>query len=300
MMIKKGQLVSDQEVDLTSHEPVIQLFVQVNATAGWPWHFSPLSSEEHGFMTFTKIELAAFFHKCNDLHPILTRLSGNVGMQQQLTQKDLTEDWLQFEAPGMLIQHLIAPVDPRILTGDHLHGQQKKKASVAATIKIVKPDKIQNYINDLHCDGFDPKIYGKMGYFLRGSIKTDGYSLQLLAYKLHELQSVKYKHYEAELLLDHLTTTTASMSDYLTEVHNVFKSATDVECLLGCTPNEMHHLSYLGLDPGQAFIISAYGLLLQDKTPKISKQWCHQQKKKHGSHGHHNRGSGKGRKKSIC
>lgn len=121
-MIKKAQLVSNQEVDLTSHEPAIQLFVQVNVTASQPWRISPLSSEEHGFMTFTKIELVAFFHKCDDLHPILTRLSGNVGMQWQLTQKDLTEDWLQFEALGMLIQHLIAPVDPRTLTGDCLHG----------------------------------------------------------------------------------------------------------------------------------------------------------------------------------
>lgn len=139
-----------------------------------------------------------------------------------------------------------------------------------------------------------------MGYFLRGSIKTDGYSLQLLAYKLCELQSVKYKCYAAELLPDCLTTTTTGMTDYLTKVHNVFKSAANVEHLLGCTPNEMHCVSYLGLDPGQAFVVGAYGLLPQDKTPKIGKQWHHWQQKKHSSHGCHNRGSGKGRKKSIC
>lgn len=299
-MIKKGQLASDQEVDLTSHEPAIQLFVQANATAGRPWRFSPLSSEEHGFMTFTEIELAAFFHKRDDLHPILTRLSGNAGMQRRLTQKDLTEDWLQFEAPGVLIERLIAPVDPRTLTGDRLRGRQKKKAGVAAAIKIVKPDRIRNHINDLRRDGFDPKTYSKTGYFLRGSIKTDGYSLQLLAYKLRELQSVKYKRYEAELLPDRLTTTTAGTSDYLTEVHNVFKSAADVERLLGCTPDETHHVSYLGLDPGQAFVVGAYGLLPQDKTPKIGKRRRHRQQKKRGSRGRRNRGSGKGRKKSVC
>ncbi|KAF9383425.1 hypothetical protein CPC16_008919 [Podila verticillata] len=299
-MIKKGQLASDQEVDLTSHEPAIQLFVQANVTAGRPWRFSPLSSEKHGFMTFTEIELAAFFHKRDDLHPILTRLSGNAGMQRRLTQKDLTEDWLQFEAPGVLIQRLIAPVDPRTLTGDRLRGRQKKKAGVAAAIKIVKPDKIRNHINDLRRDGFDPKTYSKTGYFLRGSIKTDGYSLQLLAYKLRELQSVKYKRYEAELLPDRLTTTTAGTTDYLTEVHNVFKSAADVERLLGCTPDETHRVSYLGLDPGQAFVVGAYGLLPQDKTPKIGKRRRHRQQKKRGSRGRRNRGSGKGRKKSVC
>ncbi|KAG0199717.1 hypothetical protein BGX31_004230, partial [Mortierella sp. GBA43] len=56
-MIKKGVLAEDRAIDLTSKKPAIQLFVDANAAAGRPWRLSPLSSEEHGFMTFTEIEL---------------------------------------------------------------------------------------------------------------------------------------------------------------------------------------------------------------------------------------------------
>ncbi|KAF9988584.1 hypothetical protein BGZ79_005108 [Entomortierella chlamydospora] len=215
-MIKKERVASDQEVDLTSQEPAIQLFVRSNATAGRPWCLSPLSSEEHGFLTFTEIDLAAFLHKRDDMHPSLKKLIGNEGMQRRLTQVELTRDQLQFETPGVLIQRLIAPVDPRTPTGDRLCGRQKKKASIAASVEIARPHEIQNHINDLRRNGFDPNTYNKKGYYLRGSIKTDGYNLQLLAYKFRELHSVKYKRYPVELLPDRLTTTTAGTSDYLT------------------------------------------------------------------------------------
>ncbi|KAF9342723.1 hypothetical protein BGX26_006978, partial [Mortierella sp. AD094] len=299
-MIKKGQLATDQEVDLTSQEPAIQLFVRANATAGRPWRLSPLSSEEHGYMTFTEIELAAFLHKRDELHPILKKLIGCTDQQRRIAQKELTQDWLSFQAPGVLIQRLIAPVDPRTPDGDRLRGRQKKEAGVAAAVKVVEPEEMRAHINTLRGDGFDPRTYQEKGYFLRGSIKTDGYTLQLLAFKLRELNSVKFKRYKADVLPDRLLTTTAGTSDFLTEVHNVFKTAADVERLLGCTSDETDKVSYLGLDPGQAFVVGAYGYLPQDKTPKIGKRRRHRQQKKRGSRGRRNRGSGKGKKKSVC
>ena len=75
-MIKKGQLPGEQVVDLTSNHPAIHLFVRANAAAGRLWRLSPLSTVEHGFMTFTEIELAAFLHKREELHPILKTLIG--------------------------------------------------------------------------------------------------------------------------------------------------------------------------------------------------------------------------------
>ncbi|KAI7818911.1 hypothetical protein BC939DRAFT_461420 [Gamsiella multidivaricata] len=125
-MIKKGQLESDREVDLTSQEPAIQVFVRANATTGRPWRLSSLSEEEHGYMTFTEIELAAFLHKMDELHPILKKLIGCTDQQRQLTQAELTQDWLSFQAPGVLIQRLITPIDPRTPDGDRLRGRQKK------------------------------------------------------------------------------------------------------------------------------------------------------------------------------
>ncbi|KAI7830340.1 hypothetical protein BC939DRAFT_305927 [Gamsiella multidivaricata] len=299
-LVKKGLLVSSQVVDVTSKEPAIQLFVRANTVAGRPWRLSPLSSEEHGFMTFTEIELAAFLHKRDELHPVLKKLIGCMDQQRRLAQTELTQDWLPLQTPGLLIQQLIAPVDPRTLDGDRLHGRRKKDAGIAAAIKLVEPEDIRAHINTLRRDGFDPRNYQEKGYFLRGSIKTDGYSLQLLAYKVRELNSVKFKRYKTDVLPDRLLTTTAGTNDYLTEVRNVFKSAADVERLLGCTPDDTDKVSYLGLDLGQAFVVGAYGHMPKDKSPKIGKRRRHRRQKKHGSRGRRKRGSGKGRKKSVC
>jgi len=174
-------------------------------------------------MTFTEIELAAFLHKRDELHPILKKLIGYTDQQRRLTQTELTQDWLSVQAPGVLIQRLIAPVDPRTPDGDRLRGRQKKEASVAAAVKVVEPEEMRAHINTLRGDGFDPRTYQEKGYFLCGSIKTDGYLLQLLAYKVRELSSVKFKRYRTDVLPDRLLTTTSGTSDFLTEVHNVFK-----------------------------------------------------------------------------
>ncbi|KAG0041871.1 hypothetical protein BGZ83_001203 [Gryganskiella cystojenkinii] len=295
-LIKKGQLASNQAMDLKSKEPAIQLFVRANALAGRRWRLSPLSSEEHGYMTFTESELAAFLHKRDELHPVLKELIGFTDQQRRLTQVELTQDWLPLQTPGLLIQQLIAPVDPRASNGDRLHGRQKKNAGVAATIKIVTPEDLRMHVNSLRHPTFDPRTYEQKGYFLRGSIKTDGYNLQLLAYKVRELNSVKYKRYSTGLLPNRLLNTTSGTSDFLTEVRNVFKTAADVELLLGCTLNETDKVSYLGIDPGQAYIVGAYAHLAQDMNPKIGKRQDHRRKKMRGSRGRGKRGSGKSKK----
>ncbi|KAF9536433.1 hypothetical protein EC957_010988, partial [Mortierella hygrophila] len=299
-MIKKKKLASDKAVDLTAKMPAIQLFVRANATAGRPRRLSPLSSEENGYMTFTEIELAAFLHKRDELHPILKKLIGCTDQQRRLTQVELTRDWLAFQSPGVLIQRLIAPVDPRTPDNDRLRGRQKKEAGIAAAVRVVEPEELRAHINTLRGDGFDPRTYQEKGYFLCGSIKTDGHQLQLLAYKVRELSSVKFKRYKNDMLPDRLLTTTAGTSDYLTEVRNVFKTTADVERLLGCAPNEIDKVSYLCIDLGQAFVAGAYGLLPQDKTPKFGKRQRHRKQKKRGSRGRRNRGSGKGKKKTVC
>ncbi|KAF9083002.1 hypothetical protein BGX27_004292, partial [Mortierella sp. AM989] len=292
-MIKKGQLAVSQAVNLKSKAPTVQLFVQVNAVAGRPWRLSSLSSVKHGYMTFTEIELAAFLHKRDELHPVLKKLIGYTDQQRRLTQEELSRDWLRFQTPGLLIQQLIAPVDPRASNGERLHGRQKKEAGIAATIKLVDPEEIRAHVNNLRSAEFDPRTYNEKGYFLRGSIKTDGYNLQLLAYKVRELNSVKYKRYSADILPNRLLNTTAGTNDFLTEVHNVFKTPADRERLLGCTPDKTDQVSYLGIDPGQAYVVGAYAYLPPDMTPKIGKRQDHRRKKKRGSRGRRKRGSGK-------
>ncbi|CAO3571066.1 unnamed protein product [Mortierella alpina] len=116
--------------------------------------------------------------------------------------------------------------------------------------------------------------------------RSDGYNLQLLAYKVRELNAVKYKRYSPALLPDRMLSTTAGTGDYLTEVLNVFKTPADVKRLLGCTPNEVDQVSYLGIDLGQAFIVGAHAYLPANKNPRLSRR---RKPKKRGSRGRRKR-----------
>lgn len=118
-------------------------------------------------------------------------------------------DWLPLQTPGTVIQRLIAPVDPRN-DGQPLRGRQRRDAGIAAAIKVAKPEEIRAHVNSLRHDTFNPLTYDKKGYLLRGSIKKDGYQLQLLAYKIRELNSVKFKRYRADVLPDRMLTTGTS------------------------------------------------------------------------------------------
>ncbi|KAG0059120.1 hypothetical protein BGZ92_006999, partial [Podila epicladia] len=137
---------------------------------------------------------------------------------------------------------------------------------------------------------FDPRAYAQKGYLLRGSIKTNGYQLQVLAFKLRELLSVRYKRYSSDLLPDRLLTTTAGTDDHLTEVRNVFKTKEDVERLLGCTADQLASVSYLGIDLGQACVVGSYAYLPPGKEPKGGRN-RHRGRRKRGSRGRKPRGS---------
>ncbi|KAF8937409.1 hypothetical protein BGZ47_009060 [Haplosporangium gracile] len=129
----------------------------------------------------------------------------------------------------------IAPLSPvedgyLTFTEAELGAFFHKKVELRPTLEklIHHTDKRALTQEDLTCDWF-------RGYLLRGSIKTDGRQLQVLAFKLRELLSVRYKRYNSDLLPDCLLSTTAGTDDHLTEVRNVFKTKEDVERLLGCT-----------------------------------------------------------------
>ena len=185
---------------------------------------------------------------------------------QRLTYADILQDWWSFHEPGLFIQRLISPVAP-----EGLHGREKQKAGVATAIKVLEPDAIRAHINMLRRPDFDPREYAEKGYVLRGSIKTDGYRLQLLAFKVRELLSVRYKRpgYRPEVLPDRLVSVTAGTSDPLTEVRNALKSKEDVERRVGCTADQADEVCYFGIDIGQACIVGAYALLPANRKPRI-------------------------------
>ncbi|KAF9993530.1 hypothetical protein BGZ65_010916, partial [Modicella reniformis] len=106
------------------------------------------------------------------------------------------------------------------------------------------------------CDQtFDPGTYHDNGYALRSTIRTDRFRLQLLAFKLKELNCVKYKRLRDELLLPKLTCTLGGVDYYLIDVRNVIKTKEVVERLWNCSPDK---IKVLGLDLGQRCVVGAY------------------------------------------
>ncbi|KAF9941418.1 hypothetical protein BGZ65_003517 [Modicella reniformis] len=114
----------------------------------------------------------------------------------------------------------------------------------------------------LRDEDFDPREYNERGYALRSSIRCDGFRIQLLVYKIKELNGVRCKRYPESVLPNRLTSVVAGVGDFLTEVRNVLQSDQDIADLWDCNPKEM---KILGLDPGQTFAVGAFALLPQDR-----------------------------------
>ncbi|KAF9960319.1 Trehalose-6-P synthase/phosphatase complex synthase subunit [Modicella reniformis] len=74
-----------------------------------------------------------------------------------------------------------------------------------------------------HKNDFMPADYRTRGYVLKGSIRTDGFLLQLLAFKVSELNAVKYRRLDESKLPPRINSTIGG-TDYLTEIRNVVKS----------------------------------------------------------------------------
>ncbi|KAF9367037.1 hypothetical protein CPB97_006472, partial [Podila verticillata] len=102
------------------------------------------------------------------------------------------------------------------------------------------------------------------GYILKGSVRTNGRLLQLLAFKLKELQSVRYRRVPEDKLPSPLVTNIGGTNSYLTEARNVFSTAADVESLLAVDPSQV---AVLSLDLGTSCIVGATVSLPPGQTP---------------------------------
>jgi len=166
---------------------------------------------------------------------------------------------LQRAAPGDLVTRLLSNVgkdEPR-------HGRRSFKD----TTTVMDQEEIAVHIQNLRRAGFNPAEYDgsvvredgdmikKCRYVLRGTIRTDGHPLQLLAYKVKELQSVRFKRFPQEMLPPRLTSTVGGVDYHLSEVRNIIRNEQDIADLWGCPAEE---IKILALDLGQACVVGAF------------------------------------------
>ena len=80
----------------------------------------------------------------------------------------------------------------------------------------------RNHLEHIRGPNFDPHDYSNKGYVLTGSFRTNGLRLQLSAYKLKELQAVRYRRLpEALLPPPRLTSTIGGTDFYLQDIRNI-------------------------------------------------------------------------------
>ena len=105
----------------------------------------------------------------------------------------------------------------------------------------------------------DPSTYTTKGYLLQGSIRADGDFVHLLAFKLKELQCVRFKRLPEDRLPDRITSTIGGVDHYLREIHNVATTKEDVmKYWQRCPPDQ---IKIVYLDLGQAFVAGVSVLL---------------------------------------
>ncbi len=119
-------------------------------------------------------------------------------------------------------------------------------------VRLLSLDEIRHHVGIIRdYENLDLTTYEERGYVALGSIKTDGFRVQLLAYKLKELQCERYKRLPEHQLPPRLTSTLAGVDYFLTEIRNIIKTGEDVTRIWNCDGDE---IKVLGIDHGQAFV----------------------------------------------
>ncbi|KAF9312624.1 hypothetical protein BG003_006091, partial [Podila horticola] len=217
-----------------------------------PRRINPLTSSKQPFISFSERELAGFYYGHG--RELRTRLQTLV--QGPCTSIKDAQEWVARKEPGFLIKRFLVDIDPKNLT-----VRKRGKLGHRAAIKLWTFDQLEDHLWMLDDKDFRPETYISKEYAPRGSIRTNGVSLQVLCFKCRELLSVKYKRLPDDRLPLRLTSTLHGTSDPLAEIRNVLATKDDVARLWpDINPRDIKTLTF---DAGQAFVVGAYAHLPQ-------------------------------------
>ncbi|KAG9070416.1 hypothetical protein KI688_009753 [Linnemannia hyalina] len=159
-----------------------------------------------------------------------------------ITSVNDLDTWIAGKEPGYIIKNFVADVAPQGLT-----SRQRKQADHRSAVKLWSLDQIRSHLVDVQNEWLDPITYATKGYVLRGSLKTDGFRIQLLAFKLRELQDVRFRRIAEDRLPSRLTSTVGGIDYFLPEIRNVITSKDDVtKYWPGVQPEEIKALTLDG------------------------------------------------------
>ncbi|KAG0195291.1 hypothetical protein BGX28_001777, partial [Mortierella sp. GBA30] len=224
----------------------------------------------HGaaFRFVLRRELVAIFWQSSALKLELQRLARpsfpDLTAKENPSRDDVADIWLSNTTPGFLIKRLLSDVAKVGLTPRKLG-----KAAYKGNYRLLSVEEMREHLRTIREADFDPQLYQKRGY--AGSIRMDDFRLQLVAFKLRELNMVKYRRPPEDRLPTRISTTVRGDDYYLTEIRNVVKSPQDVPSLWpNCRPED---IKVLELDGGQVCVVGAY-LPKADATKESEYQGC--------------------------
>ncbi|KAF8938778.1 hypothetical protein BGZ47_008442, partial [Haplosporangium gracile] len=238
----------------------IENFVLLNRVCGSRRSLVPISSFDDKFVTLSELDLSKIFWrdpflKCR-IQALAVECFETTQYADQVSQADVA-DWLSGAPPGEFITKLLTDI------GGYSEEERRRLRNYSRTTFLMPLEEMRAHLHHIRADSFQPAAYAGRGYVLRGSIRTDGFRLQALAFKLNELHCVKYRRLHPDKLLSgatQLQSTLGGTDYFLTEIRN------DVEGLWSPDP---HLIKILGIDLGQAFVVGASAILPPSEQPSI-------------------------------
>ncbi|OAQ23443.1 hypothetical protein K457DRAFT_1052320 [Linnemannia elongata AG-77] len=214
----------------------IENFILLNRACGSRRSLVPMSTFDVKFITLSELDLSRIFWQSLPLKHLLQSYAHpdfqSIQYSDQVTQADVGL-WLSTTTPGLLITRLLTDI------GRYSEGQRKKLRNYSRSTFLMPLEEMRGHLLNIRENNFEPASYTGKGYVLRGSIRTDGFRLQVLAFKLNELHSVKYRRLSAEKLPCRLTSTVGGTDYFLTEIRNIVSTKQDVARLWSCDPESI-------------------------------------------------------------
>ncbi|KAF8927589.1 hypothetical protein BGZ47_002061, partial [Haplosporangium gracile] len=183
---QQPETADDFDLEINHDWSAVENFVRFNKMIGSPRRFIPISHREDGFVSFSQRELLVFF--CGQ--SLLTNKVRNLPKDEFPNGAAVTdlENWIGSQVPEYLIRIFLSD-----LNTDGLMSRQKGKAEYKGAIKPWSLNRIKDHLRDLAQGTVKPEYYTIKGYLLQSSIRSDGLKIQLVVFKMKELQSARFK-----------------------------------------------------------------------------------------------------------
>ncbi|KAF9434595.1 hypothetical protein BGZ76_007746 [Entomortierella beljakovae] len=239
---KDKGILPDADITIRADISAIENYVHLNRISKFSRNLVPMTAKQQPFVSFSEGELLAILWRNETIRSIIigwNREAKNATKPYIPSQTDML-NWLMVREPGTLVTRLLSPIGKPIEKREGRRGYKEK--TIMMSLK-----QIRKHIKCIRGNSFNYRSHSKRGYSICGSIRTDGFRLQLLGFKLKELQSVRFRRLPPKDMPSRIMSTIGGVDYYLPEIRNIVKSEQDVRSIWKCNHEE---IKILGIDLG--------------------------------------------------